>query len=299
MYHKPVLLHESVAGLNIHPKGVYVDVTYGGGGHAELILSKLEDQGRLIAFDQDQDAKANVPADSRITFVPQNFRFMRNFLMLHGAPQVDGILADLGVSSYQLDKAEKGFSTRFDGKLDMRMDLNNPVDAQQVVNTYEEKELARVLASYGELQHARRMAAAIVEYRNNKAIKTTFDLKRAVSALLPKNKENKVLAQLFQALRIEVNQELDVLKAFIEQSVASLKPGGRLVVISYHSLEDRLVKNFIKTGNFEGEVIKDFYGNQQTPFKAITRKVVVAGEQEIEQNNRARSARLRIAERKA
>jgi 16S rRNA (cytosine1402-N4)-methyltransferase len=297
MYHTPVLLHESVSGLNINPQGIYVDVTFGGGGHARAILNML-DGGRLIAFDQDDDAAINAPDDSRFTFIPQNFRYMRNFLMLHNAGQVDGILADLGVSSYQIDKAEKGFSTRFDGKLDMRMDQNNPLDAKTVVNDYEEEVLKQILSKYGEIQFAGRMASAICNYRSNKQIKSTYQLKEAVESLLPRGKENKVMAQLFQALRIEVNQEIEVLKAFLTQTVNCLKPGGRLVVISYHSLEDRLVKNFMKAGNFEGEVEKDFFGNPITPFKVISRKVMVASESEIEQNSRARSARMRIAEKK-
>lgn len=297
MYHTPVLLHESVSGLNIDPQGIYVDVTFGGGGHAKAILNKL-DGGRLIAFDQDDDAAINAPDDPRFTFIPQNFRYMRNFLMLHNAEKVDGILADLGVSSYQIDKAEKGFSTRFDGKLDMRMDQNNPLDAKTVVNDYEEEELKGILSKYGEIQFSGRMAAAICNYRSNKQITSTFQLKEAVESLLPRGKENKVMAQLFQALRIEVNQEIEVLKAFLAQTVNCLKRGGRLVVISYHSLEDRQVKNFMKSGNFEGEIEKDFYGNPITPFKVISRKVIVASESEIEQNSRARSARMRIAEKK-
>jgi 16S rRNA (cytosine1402-N4)-methyltransferase len=297
MYHKPVLLHETVSGLNIDPQGIYVDVTFGGGGHARAILNKLDD-GRLIAFDQDLDAAINAPEDQRFTLIPQNFRYMRNFLMLHNAGQVDGILADLGVSSHQIDKAEKGFSTRFDGKLDMRMDQNNPLDAKTIVNDYEEEELKGILAKYGEIQHAGRMANAICNYRSSNQIISTLQLKDAIGSLLPRGKENKLLAQLFQALRIEVNQEIEVLKTFLIQTVNCLKPGGRLVIISYHSLEDRLVKNFMKSGNFEGEVEKDFYGNPITPFKVISRKVIVASENEVEQNSRARSARMRIAEKK-
>lgn len=297
MYHKPVLLHETVSGLNIDPQGIYVDVTFGGGGHARAILNKLDD-GRLIAFDQDLDAAINAPEDQRFTFIPQNFRYMRNFLMLHNAGQVDGILADLGVSSHQIDKAEKGFSTRFDGKLDMRMDQNNPLDAKTIVNDYEEEELKGILAKYGEIQHAGRMANAICNYRSSNQIISNLQLKDAIGSLLPRGKENKLLAQLFQALRIEVNQEIEVLKTFLIQTVNCLKPGGRLVIISYHSLEDRLVKNFMKSGNFEGEVEKDFYGNPITPFKVISRKVIVASENEVEQNSRARSARMRIAEKK-
>lgn len=297
MYHIPVLLQPSIEGLNINPNGVYVDVTFGGGGHARAILERLQN-GRLIAFDQDADAAINLPDDERITFVPHNFRYMRNFLMLHQLPQVDGILADLGVSSHQFDKAEKGFSTRFDGPLDMRMDTNSDLTAAYIVNSFDEDRLRDILQEYGELSQARKMAARIVAQRQSRPLKTTFDLIDAVTQILPKGKENKVLAQLFQALRIEVNQEMEALKAFLQQCHTSLKPGGRLVVISYHSLEDRLVKHYMKSGNFQGHIEKDFYGNPITPFKLVSRKAIVAESNETETNSRARSARLRIAERK-
>lgn len=297
MYHIPVLLQPSIEGLNINPNGVYVDVTFGGGGHARAILERLQN-GRLIAFDQDADAAINLPDDERITFVPHNFRYMRNFLMLHQLPQVDGILADLGVSSHQFDKAEKGFSTRFDGPLDMRMDTNSDLTAAYIVNSFDEDRLRDILQEYGELSQARKMAARIVVQRQSRPLKTTFDLIDAVTQILPKGKENKVLAQLFQALRIEVNQEMEALKAFLQQCHTSLKPGGRLVVISYHSLEDRLVKHYMKSGNFQGHIGKDFYGNPITPFKLVSRKAIVAESNETETNSRARSARLRIAERK-
>lgn len=297
MYHIPVLLQPSIEGLNINPNGVYVDVTFGGGGHARAILERLQN-GRLIAFDQDADAAINLPDDERITFVPHNFRYMRNFLMLHQLPHVDGILADLGVSSHQFDKAEKGFSTRFDGPLDMRMDTNSDLTAAYIVNSFDEDRLRDILQEYGELSQARKMAARIVAQRQSRPLKTTFDLIDAVTQILPKGKENKVLAQLFQALRIEVNQEMEALKAFLQQCHTSLKPGGRLVVISYHSLEDRLVKHYMKSGNFQGHIEKDFYGNPITPFKLVSRKAIVAESNETETNSRARSARLRIAERK-
>jgi 16S rRNA (cytosine1402-N4)-methyltransferase len=296
MYHTPVMLHQSVEGLNINPDGIYVDVTFGGGGHSAEILKRL-DKGRLIAFDQDEDATSNLPHDPRFTFLPQNFRYMRNFLMLHGAEKVDGILADLGVSSHQFDKAEKGFSTRFDGPLDMRMDKNNPVSAYQIVNDYDEADLKIILQQYGELERAGKIASAIVDKRQIKPIETTTELKEAVTHLLPRTRESKVLAQIFQALRIEVNHEMEVLKLFLEQTPSCLKVGGRLVVIAYHSLEDRLVKTFMKTGNFENIQEKDFFGNIITPFRIITRKPVSPDEREIELNPRARSAHLRIAEK--
>lgn len=296
MYHNPVLLHESVEGLQINPNGVYVDATFGGGGHSKAILEHLA-HGKLYGFDQDHDAQVNSIPDSRFTFIPQNFKYLKNFLLLYGEKQVDGILADLGVSSYQFDSPSKGFSTRFDGILDMRMDRHNPNDAAHIVNTYTEAELKSIFSRYGELQQSGRMAAAIVETRSIKPIQTTTDLKNTVQRFLPFGKENKTLAQLFQALRIEVNQEIQNLEAFLTQCVAVLKPGGRLVVISYHSLEDRLVKNFIKAGNATGEIEKDFFGNNLSPFKSISRKAIVPDEAEIAVNNRARSAKLRIAEK--
>ena len=297
MYHNPVLLHESVQGLNLRPNGTYVDVTFGGGGHSRLILSQLGD-GHLYGFDQDQDAAKNSIDDPRFTFIPQNFKYLKNFLLLHRQNMVDGILADLGVSSYQFDVPDKGFSTRFDGKLDMRMDQNNPVTAADIVNSYSAEDLAKIFATYGELRNAYRMALAIVEARAIQPIATTTELKQAVKKQLPFGKENKFLAQLFQALRIEVNQEMQALETLLQQACDMLRPGGRLVVISYHSLEDRMVKNFMKSGKLSGEADKDFFGNNLSPFLLITRKAIVPDASEIERNSRARSAHLRIAEKK-
>ena len=297
MYHNPVMLEECMRGLNINPDGVYADVTFGGGGHARAILGRLV-TGHLYAFDQDEDAKANAFDDPRFTFIPQNFRYFKNFIQLYHGGKIDGVIADLGVSSHQFDTPEKGFSTRFDGKLDMRMSQSNPTDAATIVNTYEQADLTRILTLYGEVQQAHLVAADIVMARDNEPIETTEQLKAAVQRRLPRGKENKVLAQIFQALRIEVNQELDALTAFLSQCADVLKPGGRLVVMSYHSLEDRLVKNFMKTGNAEGKEEKDFFGNLLTPYKIITRKPIVPSLEETEQNSRARSAKLRIAERK-
>lgn len=297
MYHNPVLLHKSVEGLNLRPNGTYVDVTYGGGGHSKEILAQ-QPKLRLIAFDQDRDARANLLDDPRITFIPENFMYMRNFLLLNNIQQVDGILADLGVSSFQFDEASRGFSTRFDARLDMRMNQNNPVTAADIIQTYSTEALAKLLTEYGEVQQAFRMAQAIAEARLSAPLETTMQLKAAIARFLPFGKEHKILAQVFQALRIEVNQEIQALEALLQQSVQVLKPGGRLVVISYHSLEDRMVKNFMKTGNISGEEKKDFFGNNLSPFMLISRKAIVADEAEISLNNRSRSARLRIAERK-
>ncbi|MBS4056718.1 MAG: 16S rRNA (cytosine(1402)-N(4))-methyltransferase RsmH [Bacteroidales bacterium] len=297
MYHKPVLLPESIEGLRILPDGLYVDATFGGGGHGTAIFSELT-SGKLFAFDQDQDAAANIINDPRFIFIPQNFRYMRNFLMLEGVQEVDGIFADLGVSSHQFDVADKGFSTRLDGQLDMRMSQNNPLDARSIVNQYSPEELKRIFKRFGEIDNAWQMAEAIVARRTRQEITRTFELRDAVQHLLPRGKENKVLAQLFQALRIEVNQEITVLEEFLGQCVQCLKPGGRLVVISYHSLEDRLVKNFMRAGNAEGAIEKDFFGNLLSPLVPVSRKVIVPGEAEINNNSRARSARLRIAEKK-
>ena len=296
MYHNPVLLNECVDGLNINPNGIYVDVTFGGGGHSRAILEKL-DGGHLYAFDQDADAAKNAFDDERFTFIPQNFRYMKNFIQLYANSKVDGILADLGVSSYQFDTPEKGFSTRFEGRLDMRMNQNDPVDASNIVNTYEVSALASVFSRYGELKNAMSIARDIEMARGMKPIETTTDLKNAVAAHMPKGQENKVLAQVFQALRIEVNKEMEVLEAFLGQCADVLKPGGRLVVMSYHSLEDRLVKNFMRSGKADGEVEKDFFGNQNTPYKLITHKPIVPSDEEIARNSRARSAKLRIAEK--
>jgi len=297
-YHTPVMLKECIEGLNIRPEGTYVDVTFGGGGHSRRILKHLNKEGRLLAFDQDADAQQNLIDDERFTFADQNFRYLKNFCRLHNAIPVDGILADLGVSSYQFDQAERGFSIRFDAELDMRMNQLATLSAKDVVNTYSEAELHRIFGIYGEIQNARSLANTIVTSRLNAPIVTVADLKNAISNRIPKGKENKYLAQVFQALRIEVNQELEALKDFLIQSAEVLVSGGRLVVMSYHSLEDRLVKNFIAKGKFSGEVEKDLYGNDQKPFDAVSRGVITATEDEIKNNNRARSAKLRIAVKK-
>ncbi len=295
-YHNPVLLHPTVDGLNIKPDGVYVDVTFGGGGHSKEILRRLGPNGRLFAFDQDEDALANALPDERFTLINENFRFIKRFLRFHGVKSVDGILADLGVSSHQFDVPERGFSTRFDAELDMRMSQRNDLNAYRVVNEYEEQDLRRVFFDYGELKNAPVLARTIVEARRDYPIKTTEELKEVLKKFLPEKVRNKVLAQIYQAIRIEVNQEMDVLKEFIEQSLEVLKPGGRFSVISYHSLEDRLVKRFIKNGMFEGEPERDFYGNFSVPFKTIG-KLIVPDDEEIKINNRARSAKLRVAEK--
>jgi len=294
-YHNPVMLHECMEGLNIKPDGIYVDVTFGGGGHSREILKHLGPKGRLLAFDQDADAQKNLPKDDRLTFIDQNFRYLKNNCRLQGAISADGILADLGVSSHQFDQPERGFSIRFDADLDMRMDQAGSLTAKQIVNNYSEEQLHRIFGIYGEIKNAKTLANTLVTQRLNKPINTVAELKHAIAKLIPKGKENKYLAQVFQALRIEVNQELEALKEFLEQSVDVLKPGGRLVVMSYHSLEDRLVKNFIAKGKFHGEVEKDFFGNQLKPLENLTRKAIVASEEEIHLNNRARSAKLRIA----
>ena len=297
-YHLSVMLNECIEGLNIRPEGTYVDATFGGGGHSRAILSHLGDGGRLLAFDQDADAQANAVDDPRFTLLHENFRYMKSFLRLHGVRGVDGILADLGVSSHQFDVAARGFSTRLEGELDLRMDRRQELTAKDIVNSADVEELTRLLRLYGELPNAYQMAKAIVAARALKAIETTFDLREAVSHHLPRGMENKYLAMLFQALRIEVNGELEALKAMLQQTVELLNPGGRLVVMSYHSLEDRLVKNFFKTGNFEGELKKDFYGNPLVPLKLVTRKAVTASEEELQRNPRSRSAKLRVAEKK-
>lgn len=296
-YHVPVMLRECMDALAIEPNGVYVDVTFGGGGHSKEIMGRLGAGGRLYAFDQDPDALKNAIADERFVLIHQNFRFLKNSLRLHGVNAVDGILADLGVSSHQFDDAQRGFSTRFEAELDMRMDRTGPLDARQVLNTYSEAELHRIFGMYGELHNARTLAKIIVAARLIQPIDTVGRLKDVVKSAVPRGKENKYHAQLFQALRIEVNGELDALVEFLQQTVAVLKPGGRLVVMSYHSLEDRLVKNFIAKGKFRGEVEKDFYGNELKPLRAVGRKAVVAGGDEVARNTRARSAKLRIAEK--
>lgn len=297
-YHQPVLLKNCLEGLDIKPGGVYVDVTFGGGGHSKAILEKLNANGRLFAFDQDKDAAKNVPDDERLTFVPQNFMYMKNFLRMHEAEQVDGILADLGVSSHQFDEAGRGFSIRFESNLDMRMNQSSEKTAAKILNEYDEQKLKSIFREYGEVENAGRLVKLIVEARALYPIKDTERFKQVIEPCTPKyNKEHQYLAKVFQALRIEVNDEMEVLREFLQQSLEVLKPGGRLVVMSYHSLEDRLVKNFMKSGNFEGEQVKDFYGNISRPFELITKKPVVPTEEEIEQNNRARSAKLRIAEK--
>lgn len=295
-YHDPVLVQASVEGLNISPGGRYVDATFGGGGHSALILKTLG-KGKLIAFDHDKDAEANVPDDDRVLFLNQNFRYMRNFLKLYGQLPVDGILADLGVSSHQFDQAERGFSTRFDGPLDMRMNRESGLTAREIVNEYPADKLADLFYLYGELRNAYKIAGAIERHRKSANIDSTGQLTDLLARLAPRGKENKFFAQVFQALRIEVNQELDALKEFLEQSADVLRPGGRLVVISYHSLEDRLVKHFMKSGNFRGEIEKDFFGNPLTPMVPVG-KTIMPGQDEMDRNNRARSARLRIAEKR-
>lgn len=297
-YHVPVMLQECIEALNIRPEGTYVDVTFGGGGHSREIMKHLGENGRLLAFDQDADAQQNIINDDRFEFIDQNFRYLKNFTRLHNAIPVDGILADLGVSSYQFDQAQRGFSIRFDAELDMRMNQASTLTAKEVVNTYSEADLHRIFGIYGEIKNARSLAKTIVTARLNGPLNTVADLKNAINSLIPKGKENKYLAQVFQALRIEVNQELEALKDFLSQSADVLVSGGRLVVMSYHSLEDRLVKNFIAKGKFSGEVEKDFYGNDQKPFDAVSRGAITASEEEIKNNNRARSAKLRIAVKK-
>ena len=297
MYHQSVMLEQCLEGLNIKPEGVYVDVTFGGGGHSRAILERLT-TGHLYAFDQDEDAAQNVFDDERFTFIPQNFKYFKNFVQLYHGGKIDGVIADLGVSSHQFDTPEKGFSTRFDGPLDMRMSQMTPNDAATVVNTYDHAALTRILRLYGEMQQPQLIASDIIMARDVEPIETTAQLKMAVQRHLPRGKENKVLAQLFQALRIEVNQELEALTTFLGQCPDMLASGGRLVVMSYHSLEDRLVKNFMKTGNAEGKEEKDFFGNLLTPYNIITRKPIVPSDEETESNSRARSAKLRIAERK-
>ena len=295
-YHNPVLLHPTVDGLNIKPDGIYVDVTFGGGGHSKEILRRLGPNGRLFAFDQDEDALENALPDERFTLINENFRFIKRFLRFHGVKSVDGILADLGVSSHQFDVPERGFSTRFDAELDMRMSQKNDLNAYRVVNEYDDANLRRVFLDYGELKNAPALSRTIIEAREHSPIKTTDELKEVLAKHLPERVKNKILAQIYQAIRIEVNQEMDVLKEFIEQSLEILNPGGRFSVISYHSLEDRLVKRFIKNGMFEGEPERDFYGNFSVPFKTIG-KLIVPDDAEIKINNRARSAKLRIAEK--
>ncbi len=293
-YHNPVLLQESVDGLDIKPDGIYVDVTFGGGGHSREILKRLGEKGKLFAFDQDLDAIKNTIDDERFVLINENFRFVKQFLRLNGYKKVDGILADLGVSSHQFDVAERGFSTRFDAELDMRMNQEGKKTAYDVVNFYSEEVLANVLFQYGELRGSRAMAAKIVEARQESKIKTSFELKNVLSKFLPKAKAHKILAQIFQAIRIEVNKELEVLKEFLLQTIDLLEEGGKISIISYHSLEDRLVKRLIQKGMFEGEPKRDFYGNFTVPFKKDG-KLIVPNKEEISKNSRARSAKLRVA----
>lgn len=296
-YHIPVMLQPCIDGLNIKPDGVYVDVTFGGGGHSKEILKHLGPKGKLIAFDQDPDAQANIPADDRFIFIDQNFGFLKNNLRLKGFRQVDGILADLGVSSHQFDVPQRGFSIRHNADLDMRMDQHRDLTAAEILNTYTEDKLHKIFGIYGEVKNAKSLARAIVTARLEQSFTDIDSLKSAIASYIPKGKENKYLAQVFQALRIEVNAEIQVLEDFLQQAAEVLKPGGHLVVMSYHSLEDRPVKNFMAKGKFQGEVEKDFFGNQQKPFNVITRKAIIATDEEIAQNNRARSAKLRIAEK--
>lgn len=302
-YHRPVMLAECLDGLNIRPDGIYVDVTFGGGGHSRAILERLGDEGRLYAFDRDDDALKNSIDDQRFCLIHENFKHLKNFLRLYGVRHIDGLLADLGVSSHQIDEAERGFSTRMDGPLDLRMDRREGMTAADLVNNADEGELERILRLYGELPNARQLAKSIVKRRAENGertggIRTTNDLKEAVERHLPKGRENKTLAMIFQALRIEVNGELESLRQMLTQAVELLNPGGRLCVMSYHSLEDRIVKNFFKAGNFEGEIEKDFYGVPQVELKLVTRKPVTASDEELAANSRSRSAKLRVAEKK-
>ena len=295
-YHNSVLLKETVDGLNIRPNGVYVDVTYGGGGHSQEILNRLGAEGKVYAFDQDADAQQNQIKDDRLFLIPENFRYIKRFLRLYGVKHVDGILGDFGVSSHQFDQPDRGFSTRFESKLDMRMNQGNNLSAIEIINTYEEIALRNVLFQYGELRNAPKLARTIISARKMSAIETSTDLKKVLKPFLPPHKEHKILAQIFQAIRIEVNQEIEVLKEFLQQTPGLLKEGGRLSLISYHSLEDRLVKRFIRSGLFEGEPEKDMYGNISVPLKKVG-GLIIPSHEEIKQNNRARSAKLRIAER--
>lgn len=297
-YHIPVLLEETVAGLNIRPEGIYVDVTFGGGGHSREILKHLSANGHLYSFDQDKDAERNLVDDGRFTFVRSNFRYLKNWMRYYGVEQIDGLLADLGVSSHHFDTQERGFSFRFDGALDMRMNQRGKKTAADMVNEYSEEKLADVFFLYGELKNSRKLAAAIVRKRAQKPIATIGDFMEIIRPFFEREREKKELAKVFQALRIEVNQEMDALKEMLHAASELLRPGGRLSVLTYHSLEDRIVKNFIRTGNAEGKMEKDFFGNVQTPLKAVNNKVITAGDEEQARNPRSRSAKLRIAEKK-
>ena len=297
-YHQPVLLHQSIDGMNIHKDGIYVDVTFGGGGHSREILKRLEGKAHLYSFDQDADAEQNIVDNPRFTFVRSNFRYLKNFLKYYGEDEgIDGLLADLGVSSHHFDDAERGFSFRFDAPLDMRMNQRAKQTAADVVNSYNEPTLANIFYYYGELKNSRQIAAAIVKERNNKRIETTGELQTIVQPFFGRDREKKELAKVFQALRIEVNHEMDALKEMLAAATEMLKPGGRLVVITYHSLEDRMVKNIMKTGSTEGDETKDFFGNTSSPFKLINRKPIIPDADEQAMNPRSRSAKLRVAEK--
>ncbi|MCD8079234.1 MAG: 16S rRNA (cytosine(1402)-N(4))-methyltransferase RsmH [Bacteroides sp.] len=297
-YHVPVLLRESIEGMNLQPGGTYVDVTFGGGGHSREILSLLGAEGRLLGFDQDQDAEQNIVDDPRFVFVRSNFRYLYNFLRYHDITQIDGLLADLGVSSHHFDDRERGFSFRFDGELDMRMNRKGHLTAADVVNSYDEERLANLFYLYGELKNSRRLASVLVKARQQEQIRTTGQFLEIVKPLFGREREKKELAKVFQALRMEVNQEMEALKEMLMAATEALRPGGRLVVITYHSLEDRMVKNLMKTGNVKGKMEQDFFGNRQTPYKLINNKVIVPTEEEQERNPRSRSAKLRIAEKR-
>jgi len=296
IYHRPVMLEEAIEGLNINPDGIYVDVTFGGGGHSRAILERLSDKGKLLAFDQDEAAQQNKIKDDRFQLIHGNFIHLKRFLKFYGIGTVDGILADFGVSSHQFDSGERGFSTRYEGPLDMRMDTQNPLTAHEVVNHYSLEDLQNIFKAYGELRNAKKIAARLIHYRTHGSIESTQELVDLLSPILPKHIFQKTIAQVFQAIRIEVNAELEVIKSFLEQSVEVLKKGGRVVCISYHSLEDRLVKVFIREGKFEGMATSDLYGNRNLPLKKVGKMLAPSGE-EIDENHRARSGKLRIAER--
>lgn len=298
IYHIPVLLQESIQGMNLRPGGIYADMTFGGGGHSKEILRQMDAESRLFSFDQDEDAERNIVDDSRFTFVRSNFRYLHNFLRYYGVDKVDAILADLGVSSHHFDDSERGFSFRFDGNLDMRMNKRAGMTASEIINTYDEEQLANLFYLYGELKNSRKLANVLVKARSVKSIVTIGDFLEIIKPLYGKEREKKELAKVFQALRIEVNQEMEALKEMLYAATEALKPGGRLVIITYHSLEDRMVKNIMKTGNIEGKAEKDFFGNIQTPFKLVNNKVIVPTDEEIQRNPRSRSAKLRIAEKK-
>lgn len=298
VYHIPVLLNESIEGMNLHADGIYADMTFGGGGHSKEILRRMGEDCHLYSFDQDEDAEKNIVDDKRFTFVRSNFRYLRNFMRYYGVEQLDGILADLGVSSHHFDDSERGFSFRFDGKLDMRMNKRAGMTAADIVNTYDEEKLADVFYLYGELKNSRKLAATIAKARQQKQITTIGEFLDIIKPLFGREREKKELAKVFQALRIEVNHEMEALKEMLYEATDLLKPGGRLVIITYHSLEDRMVKNLIKAGNIEGKVEQDFYGNMQSPFRAVNNKVIVPTDEEVNQNPRSRSAKLRIAEKR-